>query len=187
MSPSRSLSQSATVLVLAFTLACRSGPAPDGTQTGGRGRIEATWTDSAGTTRFAVPAVGRWCVSDSLLEITAARRDSAIGIVLLAGDSSLARLAAGTYSVMPANVFIPWRPRALAALQLAGTEAVRQYQSGTGQVEVTGVGPEGISGRFELRLVASPGTDSVIVTGEFHRVTGIAAPPPCGRMDKLPG
>lgn len=167
-------------------LACRSGggsvapgSAPD------IGQLDLTWADSGGKpVRFTVPASARWCASDSLLEIMGARRDTAIGIVLLTGDTSAAGLGTGPYAVMPAKVFIPWRPRAVAGLRMADARAIHQYESVSGQVAVTGSGPEGASGTVDLRLIASAGLDSLTVTGSFQKVRTVPASPPCGRVDK---
>ena len=148
------------------------------------GRLELSWKDSAGPVRFAVPATGSWCARDSLVEILGSRNDSAIGIVLLAGDSSLSGLGTGPVSVMPAKVFIPWRPRAIAALRMTGVDVIRQYESTSGQVELTAARDSTLSGRVDLHLVASAGTDSLRITGEFRTVRITRAQLPCGRADK---
>jgi hypothetical protein len=148
------------------------------------GRLELSWNDSAGPVRFAVPAAGSWCARDSLVEILGSRNDSAIGIVLLAGDSSFTGLGTGPFAVMPAKVFIPWRPRAIAALRMTGVDAIRQYESTSGQVDVTATGDSTLSGRVDLHLVASAGTDSLRITGEFRMVRITRAQLPCGRADK---
>jgi hypothetical protein len=148
------------------------------------GRFEVTWTDSAGPVHFAVPATAAFCARDSLVEILGSRNDSAIGIVLLTGDSTIAGLGPGAFSVMPAKVFIPWRPRAIAALRMTGVDVIRQFESTGGQVDLTAAGDSTLSGRVDLRLIASPGTDSLRVTGEFRAVRIRRAPFPCGRADK---
>lgn len=169
-----------------LVLGCRSAGDPATEAGPPPGTLELAWRDSTGAVRLAFPARGRWCAADSLLEIMAARHDSAVGLVLLAGDSSLAGLGTGVYSVMPGKVFIPWRPRALAALRLAGADAVTQYESSRGQVTVTRAGPGGLSGQVDLFLLASVGTDSLHVTGSFSGIRGEPAAGPCGRLDKPP-
>src|SRR3990172_6747346 len=113
---------------------------------------------------------GGGCGGDSLLEIMAARNDTAVGLLLLATDSGGSGLGVGSYAVMPAKVFIPWRPRSVAALRLVEVAAVRQYESGSGQVTVTDADSTNISGTLELRLVAVGEVDSLHVTGGFHRL-----------------
>jgi len=146
--------------------------------------MDVTWRDSAGPVRFSVPARARWCARDSLLEIMGSRNDSALGVVLLAGDSSLTGLGSGAFSVMPAKVFIPWRPRAIAALRMTGVETIAQYESTTGEVVLTAAADSTLSGRVDLHLMASAGTDSLRITGEFRGVRVTRAPLPCGRADK---
>jgi hypothetical protein len=169
-----------------LAVACRSGGAPATGSGAPTGTFELAWSDSTGRAHLTFPANGRWCAADSLLEIMASRRDSALGLVLLAGDSSLAGLGTGTYSAMPAKVFIPWRPRAIAALRLAGTESVAQYESTRGQVTLTRAGPDGLAGQVDLYLVASAGTDSLHLTGSFQGIRPVPVGRPCGRLDKPP-
>ena len=168
-----------------LALACGTGGGRVATQDAqGAGRMDVAWTGSAGPVHFVVPASGSWCARDSLVEILGSRNDSAIGVVLLAGDSSLTGLATGSFSVMPAKVFIPWRPRAIAALRMAGDSVIAQYESSTGQVDLTANGDSSLSGRVDLHMVASAGTDSLRITGEFRAVRITRAPFPCGRADK---
>lgn len=165
--------------------ACRSGGGQIATQEGRvTGRLELNWRDSTGPVRFAVPATGSWCARDSLVEILGSRNDSAVGIVLLAGDSSLGGLGPTTFSVMPVKVFIPWRPRALAALRMTGVSVIEQFESSTGQVDLTAVADSSLSGRVDLHMMASAGTDSLRITGTFHAVRITRARFPCGRADK---
>ncbi|MGQ0703643.1 MAG: hypothetical protein ACT4PM_10980 [Gemmatimonadales bacterium] len=177
-----------TALVLAGTaIACgRGGPGPNPQEPAGR--VDVEWVrfgDTTGPVPFGGPAQARWCAGDSLLTVTAVRHDSAIGLLLLAADASVSGLGRGYYAVMPARVFIPWRPRAIAALRLVEAVAVRNYESGSGQVTVTQSGDR-ISGTLDLRLVASTGEDSLRVQGSFSGLRPIPEPPPCGRTDKPP-
>ncbi len=173
---------------VAALLACRAGPSRSAGPGPETGQLDLTWSDTAGKpVRFLAPATARWCGSDSLLEIMGARGDTAIGIVLLTGDSSAAGLGTGPYAVMPARVFIPWRPRAIAALRVAGSKAIYQFESVNGQVAVTGSDRDGVSGQVDLRLTASEGIDSLRVTGSFRKVRSVVAPPPCGRIDRPRG
>ena len=127
-------------LLVALAAGCGTGgPGPNTQETAGR--VEVEWVRLGASTepvRFGGPAQARWCAGDSLLTVTAVRNDSAIGFLLLATDSSLSGLGSGPYSVMPSRMFTPWRPRAVAALRLVEVVAVRNYESGTGQVEVNG-------------------------------------------------
>jgi hypothetical protein len=166
-----------------LSAACRAGGGP--TQDApGSGRFDLTWNDSTGPVHFAVPAAGSFCARDSLVEILGSRNDSAIGIVLLTGDSTLSGLGPGTLSVMPAKVFIPWRPRAIAALRMTGVSAIEQFESSTGQVELTAAADSSLSGRVDLHMVASSGPDTLRITGEFQGIRITRAPFPCGRADK---
>jgi hypothetical protein len=146
--------------------------------------MDVTWTDKAGPVRFSVPATGSWCARDSLVEILGSRNDTAIGVVLLAGDSALTGLTLGSFSVMPAKVFIPWRPRAIAGLRMTGDSVIAQFESSTGRVDLTANSDSSLYGRVDLHMVASVGTDSIRITGEFRAVRIGRAPVPCGRADK---
>jgi hypothetical protein len=180
----RNLRIDPAMLALA-TVACGSTGGRVTTQEGSRtGQFEVSWTDSAGPALFAVPASGRFCAKDSLVELLGSRNDSAIGVVLLMGDSTISGLGPGSFSVMPARIFIPWRPRAIAALRMTGVDVIRQYESTAGQVTLTAASDSGLSGRVDLHLVASAGTDSLRVTGEFRKVRIARASFPCGRADK---
>lgn len=172
-------------MLVLLTAACGTGGARVATQDASTGgHMDVTWTDKTGPVHFSVPASGTMCARDSLVEILGARNDTAIGVVLLAGDSALTGLTLGSFSVMPAKVFIPWRPRAIAALRMTGDSVIAQFESSTGRVDLTANSDSSLYGRVDLHMVATAGTDSLRITGEFRAVRIGRAPFPCGRADK---
>src|SRR2546422_763402 len=73
------------------------------------GQLMAEWKDSAGrVVHWSAPAEARWCARDTLLEITALRNDSGVGLAVFARDS----LRAEGYPVFQSGLFAPWRPQA---------------------------------------------------------------------------
>ena len=176
-------------MVLGGLAACSStGGQAAGEETSGR--IELGWSEGPRPVRFATGAIARWCAADSLLEITGTRNDTAVGLVLLSSAATPSGLGPGSYSVMPAGVFIPWRPRAIAALRLAAATTVRSYQSESGQVSLTtgggSAGPAGLSGTLDLLVKATSGSDSLHLTGSFRGLKIVSATSPCTRLDKPP-
>lgn len=162
---------------LLCVLACR--PAGGERRTDG-GELEASWTDSAGTAHWLAPAEANWCARDSMLEILAARNDSAVGIALYARDS----LRAEGYPVFLAGMYAPWRPQATAALRLLTPNEIRGFGSSWGQVILSEAAGGYVSGSFDLHLKRPTAPDSVQVTGRFTRVLIRPASPSCGRANK---
>ena len=169
----------AGLCVLLGLLACN---AAGGDRRTGEGELEARWTDSAGTAVFIAPAEGRWCARDSMLEILAARNDSAVGIALYARDS----LRVEGYPVFLAGLFAPWRPQATAALRLLTPNEIRNFASSWGQVILTEAAGGRVTGTFDLHLKRPTAPDSVQVTGRFALVAIRPASPSCGRANKPP-
>jgi len=130
---------------------------------------------------FTAPAVGRWCRSDSLIEIIAVRADTGIGLLVLGQDS----VRAGQYPVFPPGVFIPSRPQAQAAARWLGRNQVLGFEGKGGQLTLTEAG-ERLTGRVEatLKLSQETSADTVRMVGEFTRVPVRTATPPCGRLLK---
>jgi hypothetical protein len=169
-----------------LAIACQADREAPSDVEGPSGLLELGWSDSTGPIRLSLPARGRWCATDSLLEISGARNDTALGIVLLGTDSGVSGLGIGPYSVVTGRVFIPWRPRALAAFRFAGINTITQYESATGEVTLTDTGTAGLAGRFDLGLLTTGGSDSLRVRGDFRAILVTPAPRPCGRVDKPP-
>ena len=137
------------------------------------------WTGSD-TGRFSATAEARWCARDTLLEVVAARNDTAIGLSLIAQDS----LRTGGYPVLPTDSHTPWRPQAGAAIRWLDSTDLRHFGGARGQVTVTGGGSRRASGTLDLTLRASSGQDSLHLTGSFSGVAIAPASPLCGRANK---
>jgi hypothetical protein len=167
----------AFTLVLLLGAGCRrAAPAPGGSD---QGVLTVQWTGSA-TGRFSTAAEARWCVRDTLLEVVAARSDTAIGLSLIAQDS----LRTGGYPVFHADVYAPWRPQAGVALRWLDSADLRHFGGARGQVTLTEGGSRRVSGTLDLMLNAPPGRDTLHLTGSF---TGLAVTPAsgaCGRANK---
>ena len=164
---------------LALLVACgpSTGPA-EGDQV--EGLLTVRWTGSYQGS-FTAPATGRWCQTDSLVEILAARADTGIGLVLLGQDS----VRAGRYPVFPTRVFIPSRPQAQAVARWLGKNQILGFEGKGGQLTLTEAG-ERLTGRVEatLRLFQAGAADTVRLVGEFTRIPVSTATPPCGRVLK---
>jgi hypothetical protein len=137
------------------------------------------WT-GADTGRFSAPAEARWCARDTLVEVVAARNDTAFGLSLIAQDS----LRAGSYPVFHTDVYAPWRPQAGAAIRWLDSTDLRHFGGASGQVTVTEGGARLVSGTLDIGLQASTGRDSIHLTGSFSAVPIAPANPLCGRANK---
>ena len=165
------------LLVLLVACGTSAGPA-EGDQV--EGLLTVRWTGSYEGS-FTAPATGRWCQTDSLVEILAARADTGIGLVLLGQDS----VRAGRYPVFPTRVFIPTRPQAQAVARWLGKSQILGFEGKGGQLTLTEAG-EGLTGRVEASLGLFQGgvADTVRMVGEFTRIPVSTATPPCGRLLK---
>jgi hypothetical protein len=147
------------------------------------GLLTVEWS---GTHRgsFSAPAVGRWCVSDSLIEIIAVRGDTGIGLLILGQDS----VRPGSYPVNSPRLFLASRPQALAVARWLGESEVLGYEGRGGQVVLTESG-ERVTGRIDarLRIFHETSADSLQLSGEFTRIPVHTATPPCGRLLKPAG
>ena len=141
--------------------------------------MSVQWT-GADTGRFSTTAEARWCARDTLLEVVAARNDTAVGLSLIAQDS----LRAGGYPVSHSDVYAPWRPRADAAVRWLDSTNLRHFGGARGQVTITEGGARRVSGTLDIGLRASSGRDSIHLTGSFSGVAIAAASTFCGRANK---
>ncbi|HEU5219204.1 MAG TPA: hypothetical protein VFU23_11125 [Gemmatimonadales bacterium] len=132
---------------------------------------------------FTAPATARWCPADTLLEIIAARADTAIGISLLARDS----VSAGVYLVNGIQTFTPGRPQASAALRMLGDATLLGYEGMSGQITVGEGGSRAVSGTIEVRFRPVSGMDTLQVKGSFDRIPVTQAGGICGRANKPGG
>jgi len=167
------------ILLLLAVLApgCRSRtPAAEPS---GPGVISVRWTGSD-TGRFAATAEALWCARDSLLEIVAVRNDTAIGLSLVAQDS----LRTGGYPVYHTEVYAPWRPQAGVALRWLDSTDLKRFGGARGQVTVTEGGSRRVTGTLEVGVQATPGRDSLHLTGSFSGLPIGSASPACGRANK---
>lgn len=146
------------------------------------GELVASWSGSdRGNDRM--PAQASLCATDSLVELLAYRDDRAVGLAFhLAGaEPTPAQFAV----VNPQLDEIP-RPAATGAFRIVPPQGLQGFVSRDGSVDLAEVGPEGLSGRFTLRMVALSGTDTVAMSGTFRGVRLDPAPTPCGRAPRAP-
>jgi hypothetical protein len=141
--------------------------------------MSVQWTGSD-TGRFSAVAEARWCARDTLLEVVATQHDTAIGLSLIAQDS----LRTGGYPVYHSDVYAPWRPQAGAAVRWLDSTDLRHFGGAQGQVTVTEGGSRLVSGTLDIGLRASPGRDSLHLTGSFSGVPITPAGASCGRANK---
>jgi hypothetical protein len=173
------MSRSCVLGILTLVVACGSSAGPaEGHPV--EGLLTVRWTGTYEGS-FTAPAFGRWCPSDSLIEIIAARADTGVGLVLLGQDS----VREGQYPVVPSRVFVPSRPRANASVRWLGRDQVLGFVGQGGQLSLTETG-DGLTGRVEasLKLYQETATDTIKMVGEFTRIPVSAAAPPCGRLLK---
>lgn len=160
-------------ILLSIVLACRSrAPTGDGT-------ISVAWTGSSAGA-FSAAAAGRWCVSDTLLEVIAVRNDTAVGFALIAQDS--ARTV--TYPVNETRMWTPGRPQASAGLRWLGTLELKGYDGFSGTVLVTAGDSRTVTGTLDVQLRPLTGKDTLRLTGRFTRIPIAKATPPCGRANR---
>lgn len=165
------------VLVAAILLliapSCRPGP-PEGD-----GTLDVSWTGPS-TGRFVARAEGRWCVSDTLLEVLAVRNDTAAGIALIAQDSA----GAARYPVNEVRTWTPGRPQANVGLRLLSPLEIKSYDGMSGTVIVTSGDSRAVSGTLDVRIRPMTGTDTLHLVGRFTRIPIVPAAPPCGRANR---
>jgi hypothetical protein len=164
-------------LSLLAVFACKVGRSDGRTV----GQLAVEWQDSAGAAvHWSAPAEAHWCARDTLLEIIAQRNDSGVGLALFARDS----LRVEGYPVFQSSMFAPWRPQATAAVRLLTPNALKGFESASGQVIVTEGGSRHASGTLDLRAKLATGADSLHLTGRFDQLTILPAPASCGRANK---
>ena len=170
------------LLTIGLALAgCRSNAASaEAAEEPGRVRIEWSGSTSGG---FSVPAVARWCATDTLVEILAMRADTGVGLILLVRDS----VEAGDYPVAAARSFSSRRPGASLAMRWLDTNSVRGYEAVRGRVALTSDDP--LAGTFEtvLRANGGPLGDTLALRGELSGITLSTADSLCGRWNRPGG
>jgi hypothetical protein len=168
--------------------ACRPGvelPPADGP-----GMVAVSWVGQD-TGRFVAAGRAGWCAADSLLQITAVRGDTGIGLALLVEDT----LRAVQHPVLSPEVPVTWRPLGYGALRwfrmrsgddgLSGLSSdVKGWEATGGVVSVTATDP-GPTGAVDLRLRSLGGFDTLRLTGTFTALPLEAAPGGCGRQAAL--
>ncbi|MGH7561334.1 MAG: hypothetical protein ACRENB_09980 [Gemmatimonadales bacterium] len=171
-------------LLLASLLGAACQGAADPAEDSAQGSLTVEWSGSQRGV-FTGPAEARWCPTDTVLEIIAARSDTGVGLALFATDS------AGTtdFPVSPAYLFVPWRPQAGAALRWLGATEVLAFDGSSGRITIARSAGGRVSGRVEamLRIVSRQGPDSIRLTGGFQDVRVRPAALPCGRTNRPGG
>jgi hypothetical protein len=129
---------------------------------------------------FSAPAEGRWCPSDSLLEVLALRADTGFAFTLLAPDT----LKATSYPVLSATIAATWRPLAYAAIRFAADTAIKGFEATGGNVVVSSVDNGTISGTLQVGMRINAGFDTLRLSGTFTDVPISPAAGHCGRVHK---
>jgi hypothetical protein len=141
--------------------------------------VDVTWSGIE-KGHFSAPATGEWCPTDSLLEITAIRNDTALGVALVAQDT----LRPGQHPVVLPGVVVKWRPLARAALRWIGAAENKGFEATGGNVHVTDVRGNTVSGRIDVRMAAGVQRDTLRLVGTFTRVPMHPGSTACGRVGK---
>ena len=167
----------ALAVVLAAPFGCfkraRPSPASQGST------VDLHW---AGATKggFAAPAEAEWCPTDSLVELSAIRGDTAFGIALVAKDT----IRVGQHPIVLPSVVVDWRPLARVAFRWPTTGENKGYEANGGNVHVTDVAGNAVSGQLDVRMAAGNPRDTIRLTGTFTRVPLKPGLLPCGRTVK---
>lgn len=140
------------------------------------------WTGShAG--RFRAPATARWCAGDSVLEVVAARGDTAVGFAVWAADTSP---ATAVYPIVaPAigsRVDAPRRRQASAAVRWFGGTLIYGFEATSGTVEITEAGRGRVTGSLDAGLRLAAGGDTLSLRATFRGLAVTPATEPCGRQ-----
>src|ERR1041385_5706095 len=145
------------------------------------GSLAVAWT-GAFAGRFSAPAEARWCSGATLVEISAVRHDTAVGLTIAPRDT----VRPGAYPVYAAAGFVPVRPQGGAALRWLAEVVVMPFEAERGMVTVTEGATRRISGTIDVHLKRPGAADSVRLTGGFIRLALKPATAPCGRANKPP-
>lgn len=163
-------------LVLWLLAACDRPAQPDEPT----GSISLSWVGSL-TGEMKTTTVGRWCESDSLLEMLALDGDVGLGLSILGVDTTLRR---GQHPVLSGAISANWRPLALGAFRWVSDSALKGFEATGGNVNITSSDSGFVSGSLDLRLRLSGGFDTLRLQGEFDRVPVLPAIGTCGRIFK---
>jgi hypothetical protein len=167
----------AAFVLSALLAACQAGePIPS------TGVLSASWTGrEAGSAQMEASAI--LCPRDSTLQILAHVGDRGIGVALyLTGGAP----ATGTFPLVNPETEFMGRPGATGAFRFLTVEALHAHVSRDGEVELTDVGPTGVSGRVTMNTMSRDGPDSARVVGTFSRVPVDSTVAPCGVAPRTP-
>jgi len=140
------------------------------------GQMTVTWAGvDRGTDRMEARA--SLCATDSIVEVFGYRADRGVGLAI---HLSSATPLPGRLVMLNPNLEAIPRPAVTGAFRFLAVEGVKGFVSREGELELTEVGPEGLSGQFTMRLVALSGPDTLALSGAFHRVRLDPATTPCG-------
>jgi hypothetical protein len=142
--------------------------------------LTVEWTGSHGG-RFATPATAHWCPRDSVLEIVAARGDTAVGLAVWAADTVPAAIV---HPVFAPELNDTRRPQAAAAVRWFGGTLIYGFEAVSGSVALTRAGRDTVSGTLTVRLRQTGGQDTLLVSGTFTRLPVAPAAELCGRAGK---
>lgn len=149
-------------LLAGILMAC-SGPE-------GAARLEARWIGSD-TGAFAGTSKVTWCGSVQRLEITAVDgNDAGVGLAIY----PVKELRPGRYGAFDPGIDSVRRPGVAAASRFFTEQAVKGFQSDSGELELERSGTA-FSARFAFRMRSLEGSDTVRLTGRFRD----AVPGPC--------
>jgi hypothetical protein len=142
------------------------------------GTLSVAW-DGTEEGRFLGPATGSWCAADSMLEVTATRGDTGVGLALFVTDT----VRQAMHPVLSGDVPADWRPLGRAAIRWVGAADVIGYQGTGGVISVTAT-DSGVSGTVDVRLLSNNGIDTLHMTGGFKAVSVSQAAGVCGLRDR---
>lgn len=125
--------------------------------------MSVTWQRDTVSAEFSLPVNAVWCQDQGWLEVVGARSDSGVGLALFPSDTTIT----GRYPIVLALERVDSiRPVAAVAVRWFSEDELLSFEGVEGEVVVEHT-VEGLAGRFQARLRAPLGTDSLLLEGEF--------------------
>ena len=126
--------------------------------------MRVTWQRDTVSAEFSLPVHAVWCQDQGWLEVVGARSDTGVGLAIFLSDTTIS----GRYPIMLAlERADSIRPVAAVAVRWFSQDELLSFEGVEGEVVVEHtVG--GLAGRFNARLRAPLGSDSLLLEGEFR-------------------
>jgi len=142
------------VVVAALVVACDFGPDP----------MRVVWQRDTVSAEFSLPVHAVWCQERGWLEVVGARSDTGVALAIFPSDT----IITGRYPIVPPlERTDSMRPLAVVAVRWFSQDELLSFEGVEGEVVVEHtVG--GLAGRFNARLRAPLGNDSLLLEGEFR-------------------